>query len=188
MKNLKIILFSLVAAGFILSCSSDDGSNENNNNNNNNNNDPNPQFAMTYKINGVQHNRNNTFGTNEAINNIFTYYPDEEFIRLQGNNGIMSDGYEINLMIRRSDLALGTYQVNDQTDETTTHIDLINNNNTENESTREGSITITSINTTTKRVKGTFHFKTSDSWHDVPYTVNYDITDGTFDYRYDVEE
>lgn len=180
--SLAVVFFTIMLASCSSSSSSDDSSN------NNNNNDPNPAFAMTWKMNGVQYNRNNTWGTNASTPNLFDYYPDSEFIRLQGTSPLgLSDGIEINLNIKRSDLVLGTYPVNKDTDMVTTHIDLINNTNDESENTREGAITITSINTVTKRVKGTFHFKTSDNNETTPYIVNYTITDGTFDYRYDVE-
>lgn len=184
MKTIKFILAMGVFAFMVLSCSSSSSSDDSNNTNV----DPNPAYAMTWKMNGVQYNRNNAWGTNVSSPNLFEYYPDSEFIWLQGTSLIgMSDGIEIDINIKRTDLVVGTYPVNKDTDRVTTHIDLINNTNTEQESTREGSITITSINPVTKRVKGTFHFKTSDDNEGTPYTVNYNITDGTFDYRYDVE-
>ncbi|MBL0013033.1 MAG: hypothetical protein IPP30_04525 [Flavobacterium sp.] len=187
MKFFKLLFCAAVFSFMASSCSDSGNDSDNNNNNNNNNSDPNPAFAMTWKMNGVQFNRNNTWGTNESTPNLFTYYPDAEFIRLQANSTLtIGDGIEINLILKRTDLVVGTYPVNNETDMVTTHIDLINNSNDVSEWTREGAITITSINTTTKRVKGTFHFKTSDDREATPYIVNYDITNGTFDYRYDI--
>ena len=149
-----------------------------------------PNYAMTWKMNGTTFKRNNTWGRNTAISNLYTYYPDEEFIRLQGTGTFTNaDGVEINIMIKRSDLVVGTYSVNHDTEDgVATHIDLIDNANDESENTREGSITITEVNPVAKTVKGTFHFKTSDNPEATPYTVNFNVTDGTFNYRYDIVE
>ena len=180
MKILKLLFCAVLFSALTTGCSSDSDSTPANNDN--------PEFAMTWKMNGVQFNRNNTWGTNVSTPNFFSYYPDAKFILLQGTGTLtVGDGIEINLIIKRTDLVVGTYLVNSETDEVTTHIDLINNANSEFEQTREGSITITEVNTTAKTVKGTFQFKTSDEIEATPYTTNFDITNGTFNYRYDVE-
>jgi len=149
-----------------------------------------PTYAMTWKMNGTTFKRNNTWGRNTAISNFFTYYPDEEYIRLQGTGTFTNaDGVEIDIMIKKTDLVVGTYEVNRSTMYGNgTHIELLNISNDESEITREGSITITAVNPVAKTVKGTFHFKTSDNADGVPYLVNYDVTEGTFNYRYDIVE
>jgi hypothetical protein len=84
---------------------------------------------------------------------------------------------------------VGTYPVSNDTEfGAGTHIDLIVLGTVESENTREGAVTIIEVNTTTKIVRGTFHFKTGDSFSETPYVTNFDITDGTFNYRYDVPE
>jgi hypothetical protein len=84
---------------------------------------------------------------------------------------------------------VGTYPVSNDTEfGAGTHIDLIVLGTVESENTPEGAVTITEVDTTAKTVKVTFHFKTSDSFSETPYVTNFDITDGTFNYRYDVPE
>ncbi|WP_298118699.1 hypothetical protein [Flavobacterium sp.] len=53
------------------------------------------------------------------------------------------------------------------------------------ESTKEGCITIKSVNTTTKKVVGTFQFTTVADTFDSSAPVNYTVTNGTFNYKYD---
>jgi hypothetical protein len=152
---------------------------------------PTATYAMTWKMNGVEFKRNNTWGRNTAISNLYTYYPDEDYIRLQGTGTFTNnDGVEIDIMIKKTDLVVGnTYQINRGTMYGNgTHIELLNISNDESEITREGSITITESNPIAKTVKGTFHFKTSDDADGIPYIVNYNVTDGTFSYRYDIVE
>jgi len=142
-------------------------------------------FAMTFKLNGTQYNVNNPFGNNEASGTtIFSDYPAEDFILLQGRNGLVGE-IEVNLWIKRDQLATGTYMVDADTDGagTTTHIDLINNGNNESENTISGSVTIDFVDLTAKVVRGTFEFDTADSFSEV---VNFNVTEGTFDYVYDV--
>lgn len=148
--------------------------------------DPVPEFAMTLKINGTLHEFNNTFGSNEAsTTTIFTYYPKEEYILLQGKKGFAGD-ISIQMWINRDDLVVGTYQVGFDTDGEDTHVDLIDNSNNILENTASGSISISEIDTVLKRVKGTFAFTSTDGDSDSD-PIDYTITDGTFDYFYDVE-
>ncbi len=148
------------------------------------------EFAMTAKINGVLHELNNTFGKNEASSTtIYTYYPEEEYILLQGKKGAFG-GITIQMWINRNDLKIGTYSVGFDTDGLDTHVDLIDNTNDENglilENTASGSINITFVDLDAKRVKGTFDFKSTDGDTNAD-PINFTVTDGTFDYLYDVE-
>lgn len=142
-------------------------------------------YAMTAKINGVLHTMMNPFGNNNASNSIYGDYPDEDYIFLQGRWGGILGPKEFDLWIKRTDLHTGTFEVNDDTFYTATHIDLIDNTNEVGESTISGHITITEVNTTAKTVKGTFEFEAADSpWDTVPLFY---ITEGTFYYNYDVD-
>ena len=152
--------------------------------------EPESAFAMTAKINGELYELNNTFGINEAsTTTIYTYYPEEEYILLQGKKGAFG-GIAIQMWLKRTDLVLGTYSVGFATDGEATHVDLIDNTNDANglilENTASGSITITFVDTTIKRVKGTFNFKTTDG-DSSSDPINFTISEGTFDYLYDVE-
>ena len=176
MKKFKFFVAITFLAITFLGCSSDSPSSSTS------------QWAMTAKVNGVQWEVNNAFNSNYATPSIYSYYPDADYIQLQGRYGGTFGINEIDLWIKRTDLQLGTYPVGPETDAVTTHIDLIDNSNSESENTLEGSITITEINTTTKVVKGTFNFTTSDDTFATPPVVNETITEGTFNYRYDTGE
>lgn len=151
-------------------------------------------YAMTFKINGELFEVNNPFGTNEATSNIFTYYPEDEFIHLSGRTpytSTQSVWLEINIWIDRDDLEIGIYNVGIDTFQNhETHIDLINNSNDSMgafyEDTISGNITITSVNTTEKTIEGTFEF---DTFHELdPNGVpDYVVTEGKFNYVYDVD-
>lgn len=146
-----------------------------------------PQYAMTAKINGVQFKANNPFGSNLfSSTNLLDYYPLEDFVLLQGRKGGVLGNPEINLWLKRSDIAVGVYPIEMETYDTppSHFIDLIDNSNDFLESTKEGTITITEVNTTTKTVKGTFEFTTIESIHDPNPVVNCTVTNGTFNYKY----
>lgn len=140
-------------------------------------------FAMTFKINGMQYNLNNPFGNNESsTTNIFSAYPFSDYILLQSRNGLLGN-IEIDLWLKRTDLVAGTtFQVNQDTMETTTHIDLIDNNNTTDETTVSGSITIDFVDPVNKIVRGTFEFNCAE--YQTPTTINQNVTEGTFEYVY----
>jgi hypothetical protein len=181
MKFLKLTASVFLMLIALNGCSSDDSS------------DPveeNPDFGMTFKLNGALYQLNNVWGKNESTTSIFNYYPEAEWIRLQGTTPLSSpEMLEINLFIKRTDLVVGTYNINSDTDYGGgTHADLINNMNSESEITHTGSITITAVNTTAKTVKGTFNFKSTDDMGSSPIMTNFDVTEGTFDYKYDVPE
>ncbi|MCO6175070.1 DUF6252 family protein [Flavobacterium sp. NRK F10] len=175
MKKLLYILPFL-----ILSCSSDDG--------NNSSTDPQSQYAMTAKINGVTFEANNPFGNNMfSSTNIWNYFPEEDFVMIQGRQGGIYGNPEINIWLKRSDITIGTYTIGTETYNTppSHFIDLIDNSNDEFESTVAGTIIITEVNTTTKIVKGTFQFTTSDNVQESNPIINYNVTDGTFRYQYE---
>jgi hypothetical protein len=179
MKKFKSLF--LVLPFILFSCSDDsDDSNDDDG--------PNPpEFAMTASINGVEFKANNPFGNNMFSNtNIFSYFPIEEYVLLQGRAGGVFGNPEINLWLKRSQIAVGTYTVSEDMFNPTTHtIDLIDNSNDEGESTVDGTVVITNVNTNTKIVRGTFEFTTSDNASVTNPTINYTITNGTFFYQYE---
>ncbi|GGB74280.1 hypothetical protein GCM10007424_12740 [Flavobacterium suaedae] len=182
-----MIALSVITLSFT-SCSDDDSSTLENENQEQNENENPAGYAMTVKINGVLHNMQSIFGGNHASSSIYTAYPDEDYIFLQGSWVDSPFAKEIDIFISRDDLQPGTYYVNQATYETATHIDLIDNTNSINETTVSGQITITEVDTSAKTVKGTFEFDTADypQGEENP-TVNYHLTEGTFSYEYDVE-
>lgn len=173
----KATLFILVLSLFV-SCSSDDDDGGSGT--------PTPEFAMTFKIDGELFELNNPFGTNEySQTNIFSAYPLEDFVLLQSRNGLFGL-VEVDLWLKRDQIIAGTtYQVNMNTDESgnDTHIDLIDNRNNFFEGTTSGEVSITSVNTNTKVVKGTFNFIAQDS--SVPDNTIMNVTEGTFNYIYE---
>ena len=169
MKKLFLLLFCIS----MVSCSSDD----------NETNEPSNSYPMTFKMNGELYEVYSPLGDNMASGTtIWNTYPEDEYILIQGRNGIFG-GIEIGIWIRREHLISGTtYEVSRDTEDQTTHIDLINNTNEIGEYTNSGSITIESVDEINKRVIGTFHFTTTDYQSE---DVDYTITDGTFDYFYE---
>ena len=146
------------------------------------------EYAMTAKLNGVTFQANNPFGTNEFSNtNIWNYFPIEDFVMLQGREGGVVGNPEINIWLKRSDLAVGTYTIGQETFETppSHFIDLIDNSNQISENTKEGVITITEVNTSSKIVIGTFQFTTVDDLFDPEAAIGFNVTEGTFRYKYE---
>lgn len=177
MKNLKHLLFLLPL--FFFSCSSDSDSSQQQN--------P-PAYAMTAKINGVDFNANNPFGTNLfSSTNIWDYYPLADFVMLQGRQGGAFGTPEINIWLKRTQIAVGTYTFGLETFDTppSHYIDLIDLNSSDFEHTKAGSITITSVDTSTKTVIGTFQFTSVPDPNDPAAVVNYTVTNGTFNYKYE---
>ncbi len=178
MKKLKQLVFLLPI--ILFSCSSDSDSSSNNN--------PTPAYAMTAKINGVAFNANNPFGTNAfSTTNIWDYYPLADFVMLQGRQGGAFGTPEINIWLKRTQIAVGTYPFGLETFDTppSHYIDLIDIVSSESEYTKQGSITITSVNTTSKIVIGTFQFTSVPDPNDPASPVNYTVTEGTFNYKYE---
>jgi hypothetical protein len=171
MKNYyKLVLAILSFSAF--GCSSDDESAE---------------FAMSAKINGTSYRANSPSDNNLfSVDNLFDYYPVEDFVLLQSRSSALW-GPEINLWLKRTDIAVGTYPVGKETFSTppSHFIDLIDNSNEIIENTKSGTIVITEVNTNTKIVKGTFQFNTVQSLDDAAAPIDFTISNGTFKYKYE---
>lgn len=178
MKKFK--LFLLVLPFVIMSCSSDDSS------------DPTPDnggsnFAMTASINGVAFQANNPFGTNMySSTNIYDYFPKADYIMLQARSGGIWGNPEINLWLKKTDIVVGTYPVGvvANNPNPTHYIDLIDNSVNTLEDTVDGVVKITEVNPSTKIVKGTFSFRTSEYADEANPVINYTVSNGTFRYQY----
>lgn len=179
MKKIKSIFLFLTLV--ILSCSSDNSNEENPNTTN-------PAFAMTAKINDVIFEANNPFGNNKySSTNIWSYFPTEDFVMLQGRKSGAFGTPEINIWLKKTDIVVGTYTIGPETFSTTpSHfIDLIDISNLEDEHTQSGTITILEVNTSTKIVRGTFEFITVTEPNGSPTAVvNNTVTNGTFRYEF----
>ncbi len=175
---MKKFSVALLAAPFLFSCSSNDDSGE----------DTTPDFAMTAKLNNVVFEANNPFGNNAfSGTNIWSYFPEEDYVMLQGRQGGIVGNPEINIWLKRSDIVEGTYTIGQETFDTppSHFIDLIDNSNDISEHTKSGTIIITDVNTSTKVVKGTFQFQTVDELGNPAAPVDINVTDGTFNYKYE---
>ena len=173
----KITQLLLILPFLLFSCSSDDSSDDN----------AKPEYAMTATINGKPFKANDPFGTNlYSSTNLWDYYPKADFVMLQGRQGGVLGNPEINIWLKRTKLAVGTYSITTDESNPTSHaIDLTDNSNDAFEYTKEGgTLTITELNTKTKIVKGTFSFTTSSTFTDQKDTNN-TITNGTFYYQYE---
>lgn len=174
----KITLLFLTMSLALTSCSSSDddgGSNV-------------PEFAMTAKINNATFEANNPFGSNMfSETNIWSYFPIEDYVLLQGRVGGPFGNPEINLWLKRSQIAVGTYPIGQETFNTppSHFIDLIDNSNEVSEHTKNGTIIITEVNTSTKIVKGTFQFNCVDELDNSSAPINFAVTEGTFRYKYE---
>lgn len=143
--------------------------------------------AMTANISGVSFQANNPFGTNlYSSTNIWDYYPLADYVMFQGRQGGLIGNPEINIWLKRTDMNVGTYTIGKENFSTkpSHFIDLIDNSNSVSEHTIQGIITITEVNPTTKIVKGTFSFTTTDDISPAVPIVNYTVTNGTFNYQY----
>ncbi|WP_111685530.1 hypothetical protein [Winogradskyella tangerina] len=173
LKKPLLLIFGFL---LVLSCSSDDSDPPQNT----------PDFAMTFRLNGEYYEVNNPFGDNKFSNtNIFTSYPIEDFVLLQGRNGLLG-AIEIDLWLKRDQIIAGTtYQVDNDTDGAgdTTHIDLIDNSNNFFESTVSGEVNVLTVDTENKIVTGTFEFVAQDFSDPANTTIN--VTEGTFNYIYE---
>lgn len=176
MKKITILVFALSLAMF--SCSSDSDSSS----------EKDPEFAMTAKINGVTFQANNPFGTNDfSGTNLWDYFPEEDFVMLQARQGGVLGDPEIDLWLKRSDIAVGTYVVGKETFATppSHFIDLVTTSNNISEYTKSGKIVITEVNKSTKIVKGTFQFTTVDDLQNNSAPIDFTVTEGTFRYKYE---
>jgi hypothetical protein len=146
------------------------------------------KFPMTAKVDGTLWEMKNPYGSDYATNTLFEMYPEEEYILLAGRINFMD---EIRLYIKRSDLKVGTYPITKNTfDASKTQIEISFNTKGKSQYPIAGSLSVTEIDLTAKRVKGTFSFDCVDD-DDEPISVSNPITtkvtNGTFNYRYDVE-
>jgi len=180
MKTPKILFLFLLLV--INSCSSDNDSP-------NDPETPTSKFAMTAKVDGTLWEMNNPFGSDYASKPIFTYYPETEYIQLQGRINFSN---EIRLHIKRSDLKIGTYPITATTfDASKTQIEMSFNSKTNSQYPVEGSLSITSVDLNAKTVAGTFSFNCVEDDEKPISTSNpitTKVTEGTFNYRYDVEK
>ncbi len=181
-KHFLLGLMSIVTL-YVSSCSSDDDSGASD--------DPqseNSEFAMTAKVNDVTFEANNPFGTNEfSSTNIWNYFPIEDYVMLQGRQGGLLGNLEINIWLKRSDISTGTYQIGEETYDTppSHFIDLVDYKDITPEDTKEGTITITEVNTSTKIVTGTFDFIAVDNISESTADSEIKVTEGTFSYTYE---
>jgi hypothetical protein len=170
MKNSYRLVLALLA--FAYACDSEDSGRE---------------FAMNAKINGTAYRANSPSANNVfSSTNIFDYYPIEDFVLLQGTDGTLW-GPQINLWLKRSDIAVGTYVIGQETFTTppSHFIDLIDNSNEITENTKSGTIVITEVDPDAKIVKGTFGFTTVQALDDPGSPLDFIVTNGTFKYKYE---
>lgn len=178
MKTPKILLiFTLL---ILNSCSSDDSSDSS---------VPTSKFAMTAKVDGTLWEMQNPFGSDYATTFMSDYYPETEYIMLQGRNSNFID--EIRLYIKRGDLKVGTYPITKNTfDASKTQVEISFNSKGKSQYPISGSLSVTAIDLSAKKVTGTFSFNCVDD-DDEPIStsnpVTTKVTEGTFNYRYDVE-
>ncbi|KFF05007.1 hypothetical protein [Flavobacterium reichenbachii] len=178
MKTPKILLLLFIFA--LNSCSSDSETPE----------DPTlptSKFAMTAKVDGTLWEMNNPFNTNYATKPLFDYYPTALYIQLAGRKNVVD---EIRLYIKRSDLKVGTYSITPTTfDATKTQIEVSLNSKAKLQYVAEGTLSITSVDLTAKTVAGTFSFNCVEDYSKTISTSNpvtTKVTEGTFNYKYDV--
>lgn len=175
MKTPKFLFLFLI---LILNCCSG-GDNDNS--------ESTSKFAMTAKVDGVLWEMNNPFNSNAATKPLFTYYPETEYIQLQGRKDVIN---EIRLLIKRSDLKIGNYPITAATfDASKTQIEMSFNSKANLQYPIEGTLSVTSIDLNTKTVAGTFSFNcVEDDSKPIsasnPITTR--VTEGTFNYKYDV--
>ncbi|MNK93605.1 hypothetical protein D3C87_1137740 [compost metagenome] len=172
-----LLLFILILG----SCSSDDSSETTDNN-------PTSKYAMTAKIDGTLWEMQNPFSSDYATKPLFNYYPESEYIQLQGRKNLID---EIRILIKRSDLKVGTYPITAATyDASKTQVEMsYNSKGTNIQYPVEGNVIITAVDTNAKTVKGTFSFNCVEDDSKPISTSNpitTKVTDGTFSYRYDV--
>jgi hypothetical protein len=181
MKKISIFILTLSLTLFSCSSSDDDTSPDNGTSENS-------KFAMTAKINGVIFEANNPFGNNAfSSTNIWNYFPLKDYVMLQGRKGGILGNPEINIWLKRSDIVVGTYQIGQETFSTTpSHfIGLIDTSNDIFENTKQGVITITEVDRSTKIVEGTFQFSTIQEIDNPAASVDFTVTEGKFRYKYE---
>lgn len=145
------------------------------------------QYAMTAKINGVTFQANSIYGNNTfAPTNIWSYFPIADYVMLQGRQGGALGNPEIDIWLKRSDIVVGTYTIGTETFSTppSHFIDLNDLTSADSQYTKNGTITITAVNTAAKTVTGTFSFTCVASPNSSSSPINGTVTDGTFNFIY----
>ncbi|TDO69870.1 hypothetical protein EV143_11345 [Flavobacterium chryseum] len=182
MKTPKILFLFLLLV--LNSCSSDNNSDSPEDSENQTS-----KFAMTAKVDGTLWEMNNPFGSDYATTFMSDYYPEEEYILLQGR---INFGDEIRLYIKRSDLKVGTYPLTKNTyDASKTQVEISYSNKAKSQYPVDGSLSVTAIDLNAKKVTGTFSFNCVEDDSKPISTSNpvtAKVTLGTFNYRYDVQK
>lgn len=176
MKSPKILLIFLLLV--LNSCSSDTETPDNS--------APPSKYAMTAKVDGTLWEMNNPFNTNAATKPLFDYYPPTEYIQLAGRKNVID---EIRLYIKRSNLKIGTYPITIATyDASKTQIEVSLNSKEKSQYVIEGTLSVTSIDLSAKTVAGTFSFNCATDYKPISASnpVTTKVTEGTFNYKYDV--
>ena len=181
MKKFFILIPAMILC--LISCSTSDSDSDSETDS-----EVDPEFAMTAKINDYEFKANTAYGNNKFSEyTIWDYYPSSEFILLQAREGsAFSDLREINIWLKKSDIAVGTYRIGPETFEVkpSHYVDFVFPSNSEPISTKEGEIVIEEVNTSAKTVKGTFEFTTVPYLDDPSSPVNFRIKEGKFNYTY----
>ncbi|WP_426484015.1 DUF6252 family protein [Flavobacterium sp. 2] len=145
------------------------------------------QYAMTAKIDDALWEMNNPLNTNTATKPLFDYYPTKEYIQLVGRKNVID---EIRLYIKRTNLKIGTYPITAATfDASKTQIETSFNSKAKSQYPVEGSLSITAIDLKAKTVAGTFSFNCVENYLkpiSATNPVTTKVTEGTFNYKYDV--
>lgn len=144
---------------------------------------------MSAKLDGVLYELNSERGTNQVAEETDVFgsgFPATGFTLMRGNRRTDGSGIpvEINIWIKDSDFAVGTYNFdmdNNQGGGTYAEIiDLTPANFDFLLSTRNGSVTIASIDTTNRTISGTFEFSGLAIADDDINNRNFSVTEGTF--------
>lgn len=161
---LKRIFFLAIVSTVFLSCSSDNSSNDTSNGSGSSNE---TTVAMTTRIDGVVYDTPPQVGGNsaDATGGIYgnTYF----LLKGYKNMGTAKTGfkaYDIKIVVPKSDLSIGTHSFSSNivSGEYYADLDVLGVTPAEAANTTSGSIKITSYNTTTKLLKGSFSFTTND--------------------------
>lgn len=179
---IKKMLFTVVVSAFMMSCSSESGPSGTN--------EGSQAFPIIAKIDThSQIGMKNADGDNmgDASGGIYgdTYFMLEGFKTEGGVGSVKTPDtnytYTIRMAIPKSDITVGThYFMNSvQPDNYFADLDIVTNSSAgENEETISGKIVVSSYDSVTKKIKGTFEFKTSNG---VTATQTHAVS-GSFEY------
>lgn len=160
---LKRIFFLAIVSITFFSCSSDNSSNNSNGVGSSNE----ITVAMTTRIDGIVYDTPPQVGGNLADASGENYGNTYFLLKGYKNMGTAKTGfkvYDIKIVIPKSDLSLGTHSFSSSIvpGEYYADFDISGVVPAETVNTTNGSITITSYNTTSKVLKGNFSFTTND--------------------------